>query len=257
MWDQRVEKVKNIAKKAGDRLLELFGSEIGTSSKGKRDIVTEADIESEKIIKEELDKLFPDELVISEESDVGLEYSKKSFRKCWIVDPLDGTRNFSIGNPNFVVSIGYVDSKNSYQGVIYYPILNHFFFTKNKKASLNGKEINVNPRKQLADSIVGFWDKREKDPYWRGPDIYNSLRGKVKVLRMFGTSALEKAWVSSGQLDLYVGNSSSIFGAPAGVALVRNAGGVVYNLKGDEWELGDVGLVCGNKSIVKKALTHL
>lgn len=247
------------AKKAGNHLLKLFRSKpvFKGNSKGIRDIVTQADIDAEEIISEELHKNFPDSKIISEESDINLEHSSNVLKNAWVIDPLDGTRNFSIGNPNFVISIGYVNKKSDFDGVVHFPILNQTFVATDRKSFLEKKELSVSNTNQLANSIVAFWDKREKDPNWNQPEIYNKLRGKTKVLRVFGASALEKTWVSTGQIDLYIGNSSSIFGAVAGVALVRNSGGVCYNFKGNDWQLGDVGIICGNKVLVEQALKEL
>lgn len=247
------------AQKAGDVLMQLFKSRLKFEGevKGVKDIVTKADFEAEKLILRELKTNFPDIRVISEESDIELEHDNKQLRDAWIVDPLDGTRNFSIGNPNFVVSIGYVNSKGEFEGAIYYPILGQTFFATERESYLNGNEISVSNTTDLENSVVAFWDKREKDPDWDNVDIVKCLRDEVKVLRSFGASVLEKAMVATGQVDLYIGNSSSIFGAVAGIGLVRNAGGVCYNLQGKEWKLGDIGVVCGNKTLVKKALIKL
>lgn len=259
MAQENISKAITIAKEVGELLVNKFnmGTDIGSRDKGVKDIVTGADVEAENFIKEKLSYFFPNSKIISEESDVDLEYSNIQLTNSWIIDPLDGTRNFSIGNPNFVVSIGYIDEMGEFSGVISYPILERIFVATDKKAFQNKKLIKVSSEGDLENAIVAFWDKREKDPNWEKVEIYKSLLNKVKVLRAFGASALEKAWVASGQVDLYIGNSSSIFGAVAGVALVRNAGGVAYNLEGEDWKLGDVGIICGNESLVRKALKVL
>ncbi len=255
----RIESAVEIAILAGRRLADMFEhrENLLSNRKGIKDLVTQADIEAEEIIIDNLKKKFPHERVLSEEADFEKEHSQGDFRNTWIIDPLDGTRNFSIGNPNFVVSIGYVDENNQFSGIVHSPILNDFYIADNQKSFFNNNEIKVNQDIRLDDSIVAFWDKREKDPGWEKPDILNSLRGKVTVLRMFGASALEKSWVASGQVDLYIGNSSSIFGAVAGIGLVRNASGVALNLDGDKWQLGDIGIICGNESLVHEALEYL
>ncbi len=257
--EEHIDYSIDVVRKAGDLLLELFENSLTFEgkSKGVKDIVTEADLEAERLIKALLKDKYPEIRVISEEADCDLEHSDKGLGNAWVIDPLDGTRNFSIGNPNFVVSIGYVDNNGDFSGVIYYPVLDQIFVAVNGKAYLDGKEIHVNEKDEMDDAIVAFWDKREKDPDWNRPEIYNNLRGKVKVVRVFGASALEKSWVATGQVDLYVGNSSSIFGAVAGVALVRNAGGVCYSLEGNEWKLGDVGIVCGCEVLVNKVLQEI
>lgn len=259
MENELIEHAKLVASKTGDLLMEMFANRLNIHSdeKGVKDIVTDADIKAEELIKEKLLEKYPEIPVISEESDMEKEHSRFENGNFWVIDPLDGTRNFSIGNPNFVVSIGYVDSEMKLHGVVYYPILKQLFYTEDGKSCLNNKSISVSNETDLNNAVVAYWDKREKDPNWSKADILNSLRGKVKVLRMFGASALEKSWVANGQVDLYIGNSSSIFGAVAGVALVRNAGGVALNLEGEEWRLGDIGIICGNEELVRKAVGYL
>jgi myo-inositol-1(or 4)-monophosphatase len=225
--------------------------------KGVSDIVTEADTRSESLLVRLISGAFPDDVIISEEKDAALEHSSKlQDTYSWVIDPLDGTRNFSIGNPNFVVPLGILKGKEIIGGVVYFPILDEYFIADEGQAYYNDSVITVN-KTTLKAAIVGFWDKREKDPSYPKVDILNKLRGKVKVLRMFGASALEKSWVACGQTDLYIGNSSSLFGAIAGVALVRSAGGVALNLEGDEWMPGDVGIICGEKTLVSEALQEL
>lgn len=259
MNQELISSAKEIAIEVGDLLLEMFNDRLGVNlnKKGVKDIVTDADIKAEKLIKSRLLSKFPDITVISEESDMEKEHVSFETGNFWVIDPLDGTRNFSIGNPNFVISIGYVDENMGFHGVVYYPILNQIFYTQDGKSYCNDKQIIVSSLDLLEPAIVAFWDKREKDPDWNQPDILNLLRGKVSVIRMFGASALEKSWVANGQIDLYIGNSSSIFGAVAGIALIRSAGGVALNLEGEEWRLGDVGVICGNKDLVHDALQYL
>src|SRR5690606_7203515 len=132
----------------------------------------------------------PGKRVISEEKDGDLENSKEEYLDSFIIDPLDGTRNFAMGNPNFVVSIGHVLQNGEFEGVVYYPVLKELFTAVDGKSFLNGKLIKVSMKSQLSDALVGFWDKREKDPSWSGIDISDKLRGKVKMLRIFGVCAL-------------------------------------------------------------------
>lgn len=256
---ERIAFAKTISKEAGELLFDLFRERrsLQQELKGVSDIVTEADLKSERYIIDLINQTFPDDTIISEEKDVDLEHSSKENEGySWVIDPLDGTRNFSIGNPNFVVSIGVLKENQIVGGVVYFPVLDEYFIADQEKAFLNDVQIKVN-QTTLKNAIVGFWDKREKDPSYNRVDIFNKLRGKVKVLRVFGASALEKSWVAAGQIDMYVGNSSSLFGAIAGVSLIRNAGGVAYNHNGEEWKPGDVGIICGNKELVEEALKEL
>ena len=132
---------ENLARKAGELLLKKFGKSKIVIEKGSSDFATDADLASEKLIIREIKKHFPDDGIIAEET---------AFENCesktdnWIVDPLDGTKNFHFGIPFWCVSIALQREGKSVAGVVFAPISNQLFSArKGGGAKLNGKRIRV------------------------------------------------------------------------------------------------------------------
>ena len=108
--------------------------------KSAHEIVSYADLLSEKIIIKEIKKEFPDHHILSEEK--GDDQKKSDYT--WIIDPIDGTTNFTIKNPLWAISIGVLYKNELIFGLVYAPILNEVYrASKNKGAFLNNKKINV------------------------------------------------------------------------------------------------------------------
>ena len=112
-----------IAKKAGQILIDYYGRVI-VDYKPDTSIVTRADIESERVIKTQLSKLFPDHSLLGEETG----YDDKLSDYVWIIDPLDGTTNYIIKNPFFSVSISLTYRNKPVLGIVYYPFQEELFY---------------------------------------------------------------------------------------------------------------------------------
>jgi len=145
--------VEAAARKGGEELLRLFSRGFRIDTKGSRDLVTEADISSEKIILSELRKSFPDHNFLSEEE--GSSDNQSDFT--WIVDPLDGTVNFASRNPLFAISIALQHKSEIVLACIYLPYFKEMFFAeKEKGATLNNQKIEVAKSANLRESISCF-----------------------------------------------------------------------------------------------------
>ncbi len=153
-YSEQLKVAAEAAKEAGKLLKELFDKVHTVREKSKFEgFVTEADLQSEKIILSKLKKEFPEYSVLSEEA--GEE--RKNSNYLWLVDPLDGTTNFKIRNPFFNVSIGLAKGKQVVMGVIYSPILDELFYAiEGRGAYLNGKKISVSNTINLSSSVIGF-----------------------------------------------------------------------------------------------------
>ena len=115
--------------KASKSLIRDFGEieNLQVSSKGPGDFVSSADKRTEKIIISELQKAYPDYGIITEESGV---INEKNIHNRWIIDPIDGTKNFLNGLPQFAISIGYEEENEIKCGVIFDPIKNEMFYAE-------------------------------------------------------------------------------------------------------------------------------
>ena len=134
------------SEKASKRLIRDFGEieKLQVSKKGPADFVTNADINTEKVIIDELKKAKPNYTILSEEN--GLENNKDK-ENVWIIDPIDGTINFLHGIPHFAISIALMSKKEIVSGIIYDPIKDELFYAeKNSGAFLNNQRIRVSKK---------------------------------------------------------------------------------------------------------------
>ncbi|MBU2100991.1 inositol monophosphatase, partial [Candidatus Micrarchaeota archaeon] len=193
--------------------------------KGPRDIVTKADFEAESIIKKTIFKSFPSHEILAEETPRGYELADF----LWVVDPLDGTVNFSHDYPNFCVSIGLKQQEETVLGIIYDPILKELFTAvKGQGAFLNGKKIHVSQNSELIKILLntGFsYNRGEKMEF-----TLNAVRRmlyKIKDIRRSGSAALDLAYVASARTDSYLEYHLKPWDLCAGALLVKEAGGKV------------------------------
>ena len=123
-------------------------------SKAKNDLVTDADLESERVIKEAIQEAFPDDVIMAEES---TEERKLSAERTWIIDPIDGTTNFSHGFPSYCVSIAFWVDKRPRAGVILEVANDELFVAeKDKGAYMNGETITISPIKNNGRLFITF-----------------------------------------------------------------------------------------------------
>ena len=228
-----IEAVAEIAREAGEILLRRLGK-IGAVGRktSSRDLVTEADLASERAIVSRLRERFPGEAIRSEEE----VHEEAGEGPVWYVDPLDGTINFVHGIPAFSVSIArYVGGKPDL-GIVYAPRLDELFAAQaGKGATLGGKRIRVSATATLEDALLatGF-------PYRRGdlPDNnlenWNRLFLEVRGLRRIGAASLDLAWVACGRFDGFWEMHLEPHDVAAGALLVREAGGLVTDFAGGE-----------------------
>lgn len=218
------------AKKAGSLLLKHFDKNIGYRLKGRFDIVTKADLGSEKLIVTSLKKEFPDYGILSEE--MGEEKQDSTYK--WIIDPLDGTNNFVRGIEEFCVSIALVKNDDIVLGVLFNPVTDKLFVAeKGRGASLNSRKIKVSEEKNLENMIACF-DTSSKEPFrLRNVEITGKVYQKIKTIRSFGSSALHLGRIAEGKLDCYYNSSYNFWDYATGAIILKEAGGMVTDFKGN------------------------
>lgn len=187
------------------------------------DIVTTADKEAEKYIITEINRRFPTHSILSEES--GASGTDEKSPK-WIIDPLDGTTNFSQGLPLFCVSIGIMHGDKDLVGVVYNPYLDELFHAvRGQGAWLNGKPINCSGKTELSKAVVatGF-------PVDKGSNSDNNIDNVARVtpavrgLRRLGSAAIDLAYVGAGFLDAYWEMNLHEWDVAAGRLIATEAG---------------------------------
>lgn len=226
-----LENAISIARGAGEILLRYFrGNAFEVTSKlNVYDIVTTADKASEQYIVSSIRNLFPDHSIITEEAG---EISGESELR-WVIDPLDGTTNFSQGIPIFCISIAVECNFKPIIGIVFAPYLNELFYSIEGKGSyLNGQELKCSHKGRLEEAVVvtGIpYDKREN------PDNnikeLSKVAPKVRGLRRMGSAALDLCYVAAGFFDAYWELNLKRWDVAAGILIAKEAGAKLFSIR--------------------------
>jgi len=222
--DRILEVALETARRAGAILMEKFQRLERVERKGAVDLVTEADLASEREIVTSLRRTFPDHAIIAEEGDY-VQAVETPHR--WVIDPLDGTTNYVHGLPIFAVSIGYQREDVTEAGVVINPAQGEEYVTvKGRGATLNGQPIQVSKVKQLAESLLvtGFPYSHD-DVFYKSFDLYRELSDRCQGVRRLGAAALDFCYVAAGRLDAFYEANLNPWDVCAGDLICREAGG--------------------------------
>lgn len=228
-----LEVAKQAATAAGKILKEYFIKEPEITKKGPVDIVTAADIASEKIIIEILSKNFPDHFIISEESD---EIKGNSDFK-WIIDPLDGTTNFANKLPIFSVSIALYKGKDPLLGIVFNPCTNELYSAlKGNGAFLGKKKIFVSKKENINDSLIvtGFPYNFMEILDELSKRFFNVLKVSRGVRRL-GSAALDLCFVASGVFEGFFEQNLKPWDTAAGFIIAQEAGAVITDFTNNNY----------------------
>lgn len=216
------------------------GFEVQT--KRVNDFVTEIDKAAEAAIIGIVRQAYPDHAILAEES--GESASATESEYTWVIDPLDGTTNFIHGFPQYCVSIGVRYRGQIAHAVIYDPVKNELFTgSKGRGAFLNDRRVRVTKCAHLRDGLIGtgfpFKELTRLDLYMKQ---MRTVIGASAGMRRAGAAALDLAYVACGRLDGFWEMGLSRWDMAAGSLLVKEAGGLVGGLAGeDDWyESGDI-----------------
>ena len=227
--------------KASKILIRDFGEleNLQVSKKGPKDFVTNSDKKTEKVLINELTKNKKKYSILSEE----IGFIKNDDNDyIWVIDPIDGTTNFLHGIPHFCISIGLKFRDEIISGIIFDPIKNEIFYAeKNQGAFFNNHRIRVSKRKNLDDCLFAT--------------NKNGLSSTDLNARIFGSAALDLAYVASGRIDGYFQNDLNLWDIAAGTLIVKEAGGIVNNY--DLEKTNNIKLVASSENINEKMLKRL
>ena len=237
---------REAALRAGEILVERFDKVKDVSFKGRGDIVTDVDTAVEKEVLGILRKEFPDMDTLGEES----AGARADSGYVWIVDPLDGTRNYASGIPFYSVVIGLALDGETLVGVNYDPARDEIFEAeKDKGAFLNREPIKVSDKSAIADCIVGMDLSYNNEGAINGLDVVRSIWPGMQTARIMGSSALGIAYAAAGRTDLYFHHRLEPWDQVAGMLLVEEAGGVITDRSGVRAGLYSDGLVASNATL--------
>lgn len=225
---------------------------VKVAEKKPNDMVTEVDQRVEQEIITIVRKAYPSHGFLGEE---GGEIKGDDYQ--WIIDPIDGTRNFIHGFPHFAISIAVTYKNKIEHGVIYDPNRQELFTaTRGKGAQLNERRIRVSERKRLEECLMGTgFAYRHKDMNHDIPrKILQSMIPACGDVRRAGSATLDLAYVACGRLDGFWEMGLNIWDIAAGVLLVKEAGGMVCDPYGGEDYLKTGNIVAANPAIMRQFL---
>jgi myo-inositol-1(or 4)-monophosphatase len=228
-----LELAERAALAAGEVLLGYYGGPAaGVAAKSSpTDLVSDADREAERTIRELLSAERPDDGLLGEE---GSRHSTESGRR-WIVDPLDGTINFLYGFPAWAVSVALEDAGGVAVGVVHSPVSGETFrAVRGEGAFLGERRLAVREPVALDQALVATGFSYESDKRAIQADVMRSLLPRARDIRRAGAASVDLSWLAAGRLDAYFERGLHSWDWAAGRLLVEEAGGSVEWLD-DDW----------------------
>jgi myo-inositol-1(or 4)-monophosphatase len=248
-----LSKIEKAVLKAGEHLLKGFNSNKEITLKGKIDLVTQYDVEVEKILLNELSFMSGEYDFVAEETHK--ERAVKS--KAVYIDPIDGTTNFVHGFPFCCVSVGVYDGDDGEYGVVYNPVMNELFTAeKGRGAFLNGGRIEASVKSRAVDCLIatGF-------PYaiaeGQGGDIISILDRILKNtrgIRRAGSAALDLCYTAKGVFDGYYEFNLSPWDIAGGAVVASEAGCVVSGFEGGKPNLYEKFILSASEGVHQELL---
>ena len=240
----RLEAAIAAAREGGGVALAHFRnlSALTVESKGVQDHVSEADRETERVIKAFLAERFPGDAFVGEETGAdGVD----GVRGAWVVDPIDGTQPFLLGLPTWCVSIAYVADDDMQVGVIYNPVTDDLYAAqRGGGAYLNDRPMHVREVTSLSEGLTGMGCSSRTTPAQIG-HIAEGLRAADGMYHRCGSGALTLAYVAAGQLIGYVEMHINAWDCLAALLLVEEAGGRATPFLADHGITGGGRIVAG------------
>jgi myo-inositol-1(or 4)-monophosphatase len=229
--EEELSVARQVALEAGTLLKGFLGSALRIDHKGEIDLVTEADLQSEKLILQSLGRRFSGDTFLSEETG---QHGTASTR-VWLIDPLDGTTNFAHEFPFFAVSIALQVHGETRLGVVYSPCTQELFeAAKGSGAFLNRRPITVSGTSRLLDSLLatGFPYTMHQNPGEVMQRLHN-LVVRGQAIRRIGSAALDLCYVAAGRFAGFWEQGLKPWDTAAGALLVQEAGGRVTDFDGN------------------------
>ena len=257
---EKVETVLREALKRCGEVLKKYGGGVGREDihfKDEINIVTKADYESEEAALGIIRAAFPGHAILAEE---GGETAGEGTRDCcWVIDPLDGTTNFSHGFPVYCVSIAFMEGGLPAVAGVYDPTRDELFFAKRGEgAFLNGKPLTVSAETGLARGLLatGFpYDiKVSKD---NNLDFFSAFATRAQAVRRAGSAALDLCYVACGRFDGFWELKLHPWDTAAAWLMIAEAGGKITNFDGEDFDIFGEECVASNGTALHERILEV
>ena len=237
----------DIVRRAGDIQLERRESGFRITKKGTIDLVTEVDVECERMCRDVIAERFPEHDVLAEEFGTGGS-SRPASRWRWVFDPLDGTTNYAHGLPIFCASLGLEVDGRTEVGAVFDPTRQELFTAeRGHGAHLNGQPLAVSATPKLLDALLvtGF----PYDVHERAGDLvelFGAFLAQARAIRRLGSAALDLCYVAAGRFDAFWEQHLKPWDVAAGALIVEEAGGRMTGMDGSPFNPANAHLIASN-----------
>ncbi|MBI2641903.1 hypothetical protein HYW87_04945 [Candidatus Roizmanbacteria bacterium] len=249
--------VRRLIKKAGKILKNYFYSDnIIRKEKAGVDFTTEADQEVDKFLQSKIKSRYVKSNFLTEET-APKDYSSLSdTENLWVIDPLDGTINFSRKHPNFSISIALMHKGEIILGTIYVPLEDKLYEAmKNREGSyLNNKRIYTSETSALRETVIACdwaWDLEKRKNVIRWIEY---LSGQIRQVKSMGSAAADLASLAEGKIDAYIHSGLKPWDVAAAGIIIPKADGIITLPNGSTWSPFDSDILASNGILNKKML---
>lgn len=251
-----VSTLARIVRLAGAKIVDIrIASQIAKSN--EKDFVTNADVESQELIRDELKKSFPDAIIVSEEdAPEHLAQLNATTFTGFVIDPLDGTYSFKRGLRESTVSIGHISNGEPDYGVVYDPYRDELLWAvKGGGAFYNDAAIRVSGQANLSDASIAITNSYNGAAMARNMKRHLTIfeeTGVMPWLNCHGSGVFTMMQIAQGRFDIYHHNGLKPWDNAAGFLIVREAGGVVHDLAGNDASFMSNTVLMGVPAIVSQ-----
>lgn len=244
------EVAERAARAGGAVLREALGSRRDlawkTDEAGEQSLVTDADLRADAAIQAVIRAAAPSHAILSEEGAT----PEADAEHLWVLDPLDGTDEFSRGAPSCCVCVAYARAGQPEAAAVYDPFRDELFSAqRGRGATLNGQPLRVSATADLARAVVAFTspDRRRSEAAFRQTQaVLAALIEATQQVRLYGSTALEICWVAAGRLEGKVSLRGRVWDFLAAALILEEAGGRCRDLAGQPIDLATIGAVASN-----------
>lgn len=245
---------RDVVRRAAALALDYWNDlgSLDITSKGLQDVVSQADVRTEELIRADLQAAFPDDAFLGEETGAeGLEVADA----IWVVDPIDGTQPFLLGLPTWGVSVALVTDGRPVLGFLACPAAGEFYEARHGAgASLNGALIHVRQASSLSEGVITVGGSMRTSPEDMGGMVERTLRAGGMFHRC-GSGAIGLAYVAAGRFIGYIEHHINSWDCMAAICLIEEAGGSVSDFIGENGLVGGGPLVAGSPGVYDTLLS--
>jgi myo-inositol-1(or 4)-monophosphatase len=234
--DEARKNIIDIISQAGEIIKKSFNEDAVSFQKDGVDFTTQTDRDVDLFLREKIKSIYPQTNFLTEETAPENYSSMKEVENLWIIDPIDGTTNFSRKNNNFAISVALVNKGTSILGVVYLPLQNLIYSAQSNKDSayLNDKRISVSFINNIKEVILACdwsWDldKRKIIINW-----LNNISGNVRQIKSMGSASSDLSSLAVGKIDAYIHSGVKPWDVAAAVLIIQKAGGKITKSTGEE-----------------------